>query len=88
MRAVLELCGGAVTVSFSKYLPWQAMYFFQRSTYYSKTCCRPFAASFKRIVEQAVFAFHVRFSVTKALPPLENRSSCDYIVSIVLIDEM
>jgi hypothetical protein len=22
-----ELCGGAVTVSFSKYLPWQAMHF-------------------------------------------------------------
>jgi hypothetical protein len=31
-----ELCGGAVTVSFSKYLPWQAMHFLQRST-----CCRP-----------------------------------------------
>jgi hypothetical protein len=27
-----ELCGGAVTVSFSKYLPWQAMHFLQRST--------------------------------------------------------
>jgi hypothetical protein len=35
-----ELCGGAVTVSFSKYLPWQAMHFLQRSTYFSKTCCR------------------------------------------------
>jgi hypothetical protein len=31
-----ELCGGAVTVSFSKYLPWQAMNFLQRSTYFSK----------------------------------------------------
>jgi hypothetical protein len=49
-----ELCGGAVTVSFSKYLPWQAMHFLQRSTRFSKTCCRPFAAKF-RIVEQAVF---------------------------------
>jgi hypothetical protein len=27
-----EVCGGAVTASFSKYLPWQAMYFLQRST--------------------------------------------------------
>jgi len=27
-----ELCGGAVTVSFSKYLHWQAMYFLRRST--------------------------------------------------------
>jgi hypothetical protein len=24
----LELCGGAVTVSSSKYLPWQAMHFY------------------------------------------------------------
>jgi hypothetical protein len=36
-----ELCGGAVTVSFSKYLPWQAMHFLQRSTHFSKTCWRP-----------------------------------------------
>jgi hypothetical protein len=35
-----ELCGGAVTVSFSKYLPWQAMHFLQRSTHFSKTRCR------------------------------------------------
>jgi hypothetical protein len=33
----LELCGGAVTVSFSNYLPWQAMHFLQRSTHFSKT---------------------------------------------------
>jgi hypothetical protein len=32
-----ELCGGVATVSFSKYLPWQAMRFLQRSTYFSKT---------------------------------------------------
>jgi hypothetical protein len=32
-----ELCGGTVTVSFSKYLPWQAMHFLQRSTHLSKT---------------------------------------------------
>jgi hypothetical protein len=37
-----------VTVSFSKYLPWQAMHFLQRSTHYSKTCCRRFSASFRR----------------------------------------
>jgi hypothetical protein len=36
-----ELCGGAVTVSFSKYLPWQEMHFLQRSTHVSKTFCRP-----------------------------------------------
>jgi hypothetical protein len=49
------LRGGAVTVSFSKYLPWQAMHFLQCSIRFSKTCCRMFAASFRRIVEQAVF---------------------------------
>jgi hypothetical protein len=40
-----ELCGGAVMVSFSKYLPWQAMFFSQRSTHFSKTCCRPLITS-------------------------------------------
>jgi hypothetical protein len=30
-----ELCGGAV-VSFSKYLPWQAMHLLQRSTHFSE----------------------------------------------------
>jgi hypothetical protein len=32
-----ELCGGAVTVPFPKYLLWQAMHFLQRSTHFSKT---------------------------------------------------
>jgi hypothetical protein len=32
-----ELCGGAVTVSFSKYLTWQAIHFLLRSTHFSKT---------------------------------------------------
>jgi hypothetical protein len=40
-----ELCGGAVTVPFSKYLPWQAMHFLQRSTHFSKTCCRQLITS-------------------------------------------
>jgi hypothetical protein len=30
-----------VMVSFSKYLPWQAMHFLQCSTHFSKMCCRP-----------------------------------------------
>jgi hypothetical protein len=41
----LELCGGAVTVSFSKYLPWQVMHFLQHSTHFSKMCCRPLITS-------------------------------------------
>jgi hypothetical protein len=40
-----ELCGGAVTVSFSKYLPWQAMHFLQRCTHFSIRCCRPLITS-------------------------------------------
>jgi hypothetical protein len=40
-----ELCGGAVTVSFSKHLPWQAMLVLQRSTHFSKMCCRPLITS-------------------------------------------
>jgi hypothetical protein len=32
-----ELLGGAMTVSFSKYLPWQAMHFLKRSSHLSKT---------------------------------------------------
>jgi hypothetical protein len=37
-----ELRGGAVTVSFSKYLPWQAMHFLQRSIHFSKMELRSF----------------------------------------------
>jgi hypothetical protein len=36
-----EFYEGAVTVSFSKYLPWQVMHFLQSSTYFLKMCCRP-----------------------------------------------
>jgi hypothetical protein len=61
-----ELCGGSVTVSFSKYLHWQEMHFLQRSTHFSKTCCRPFATSFMRIVEQAVLTSELPFHCWKS----------------------
>jgi hypothetical protein len=35
-----ELCRGAVTVSFSKYLPWLAIRFLERSTFSSKASGR------------------------------------------------
>jgi hypothetical protein len=54
-----ELCGGAVTVSFSKYLPWQAMHFLQGSTDFSITCCRPLITS-KFLASE--LPFHVRKS--------------------------
>jgi hypothetical protein len=34
-----------MTVSFSKYFPWQEMHFLQRSTHFSKTCCIPLITS-------------------------------------------
>jgi hypothetical protein len=41
----LEYSEGEVTVSFSKYLSWQTMHFLQRSTHFSKTCCRQLITS-------------------------------------------
>jgi hypothetical protein len=32
-----ELCGGAVKVYFSNYLPWEAMHFLRRSNHFSRT---------------------------------------------------
>jgi hypothetical protein len=40
-----ELCGGAMTFSFLKYLPWRGIHFLQRFTHFSKTCCRPLITS-------------------------------------------
>jgi hypothetical protein len=37
-----ELCGGAVTVSFSKYLRWQAMLFLQRPTHFLENVLQTF----------------------------------------------
>jgi hypothetical protein len=51
-----KLCGGAVTVSFSKHLPWQAMHFLQRSTHCSKTCCRPLITS--KFLASSELPFH------------------------------
>jgi hypothetical protein len=45
-----------------------------------------FAASFRRIVEKAELTFHVCFSVSQALSPLENLSSSHCIVSMSLMD--
>jgi hypothetical protein len=62
-----EICGGAMTVSFSKYFPWQAMHFLHRSTHSSKTCCRPFTVSFRRTVEEAVLTSELHFHCLKSL---------------------
>jgi hypothetical protein len=62
-----QLCGGAVTVSFSKNLPWQAMHFLQRSTHFSKTCCRPEITS-------KFLASELPFTVRKAQKSHGSRS--------------
>jgi hypothetical protein len=49
-----------------------------------QTVCR----KFWRIVEQAVLTFQVSFPFSVALPPIENRSSSHYIVSIGLMHEL
>jgi hypothetical protein len=54
-----KLCGGGVTVCFSKYLPWQAMNFLQRSTHFSKTCCKP-------LITLKFFASELTFRVWKS----------------------
>jgi len=48
-----ELCGGAVKVSFST--PWQALNFLQRSTHFSKTCCRQLITSRFLALEKLLF---------------------------------
>jgi hypothetical protein len=50
----LEIYGGAVVVSFLKYLPWQAMHFLQHSTHFLKTCCRLLITS-KLLVSELPF---------------------------------
>jgi hypothetical protein len=87
-----ELCGGAVTVSFSKYLPWQATRSLQCCIHFSEMCCRPFAAGQwnRRCATPAAtrFIFHVRFSIYKQLPSPKTRGSSHCIVSIGLMDEL
>jgi hypothetical protein len=70
----LELCGGAVTVSFSKYLPWQVMHFLQHSIYFLKMYCIPFAASFMSIVEWVVLTLELHFHGWKSQKSHEPRS--------------
>jgi hypothetical protein len=58
-----EICGGAVTVSFSKHLPWQAMHFLHHSTHFSKTCYRPMITS-KFLASE--FPFYGRKSLVRS----------------------
>jgi hypothetical protein len=62
-----ELYGGTVTVSFSKYLPWQEMHFLQRSAHFSKTCCR-------QLITSKFLASELFFMAGKAQKSLGARS--------------
>jgi hypothetical protein len=43
-----------VTVSFSKYLPWQATHFLQRSTHFSKNVLQAICLKLQKVVEEAL----------------------------------
>jgi hypothetical protein len=59
-----ELCEGAVSVFFSKYLPRQSMHFLQRSTHFSKTWCRPLITRSSRfMVEKAQKSHGARYEL-------------------------
>jgi hypothetical protein len=62
-----ELCEGVVTVSFFEVPPLASDAPLIMSTHFSKMCCRLFATSFRRIVEQVVLTFQVRFSISIGL---------------------
>jgi hypothetical protein len=74
-----ELCEEAVTVCFSKYLPWQAMHFLQRSTHFSKTCYRPSIAS-------KVHAVELFFMVEKAKKSHGARSKLNSMFGLGKMD--
>jgi hypothetical protein len=86
-----ELYGGAMTVSFSKYFPWQEVNFLQRSTHFLvlQIVCRKLQEDNGTVTYLlTTFIFHVHFSVSKALPPPENRSFSHCIASIGFMDEL
>jgi hypothetical protein len=74
-----ELCGGAVTVSFSKYLPWQAMSFVQRSTHFSKTCCRP-------LITSKFLASELLFHGWKVQKSYGERSELNSVFGLLKVD--
>jgi hypothetical protein len=58
-----ELCGGLVTVSFLKYLPWQAMYFLQCSTHFLKTGTFEMALTYTYRIVKRNDAIHTYLSL-------------------------
>jgi hypothetical protein len=58
-----------VTISFSKYLPWQGMHFLQRSTHISKTCCRLLITS-KFLAKSSLFTEGKAQKSHEAIPAL------------------
>jgi hypothetical protein len=74
-----ELCRGAVTVSFSKYHPLQAIYFLQRFTHFSKTLYRSLITS-KFLPRSSVFV------VGKAQKSHGSRSELNYVFGLEKVD--
>jgi hypothetical protein len=74
-----ELCGGVVTVSLSKYLPWQAMHFLQCYTNFSKTCCRP-------LITPKFLALELPFHVWKSPKSHGARSELNSVFGLEKVD--
>jgi hypothetical protein len=86
-----ELCGGVVTVFF-EVLPLACdallttLHLLLENVL--QTVCRKLQEDSGTGAAAMRSIFHIRFSVSKAFPSLENRSSSHCIVSIGLMDEL
>jgi hypothetical protein len=69
-----------MTISFSKYLPWQAMYFLQCSNHFLKMCCRPW--SLWNLLPQSSL-----FMVGKAQKSHGARSELNSVFSLEKVDQ-
>jgi hypothetical protein len=65
--------------SFFKYLPWQAVYLLQRSTPFSKTCCRP-------LITSKFLASELLFMVGKVQKSHGARSELNYVFGLEKVD--
>jgi hypothetical protein len=77
---MLELCGGAETVSFSKYLPWQVMYFFNAPPTSQK--CAAYHSSLQNFLPQSSI-----FMVGKAQKSDGARSELNSVFSLERVDQ-
>jgi hypothetical protein len=61
------------------------MHFLQRFTHFSKTCCKPFAASFRRIVKQLQFCVRLGKSGSENLQHIHRAYGDDAMKRAVVL---